>query len=331
MYFLSSEEEQFVRRGLRAELRRQPVAEELRGWTWPDPPLKPVYDEVLCDADVRGSVCPTSRDTFLRRTGQVQSPDECYLAPEHVVYQSVAYLHTEAKRLIFQHGASCVPWLERLGDERTSNFHEARYGINDAGMPAELRSLQAYEAHRIAERAATVLSQFRCIGSDALATLVLPVSVNVPLEGRCLGLEHGLRVPAVSLPEMLVFQLRLGRPGPSDRLANVAPALALEGRFEAPCDLGCIVYLEFEAGRPIIQRDIYLIGDELRQTFIEQRDDRMRVLAMESDPGIPPICPPACGYLALCHPGDNVAQIGSQGSIVANRRGPRRPPADQTA
>ena len=71
MYFASAEEQRWVQRGLLPEARRQPVAEELRGWSWHQPPLKPVYDRPLGVYEVAGKYCPTGRDLFLRRVQEV--------------------------------------------------------------------------------------------------------------------------------------------------------------------------------------------------------------------------------------------------------------------
>ncbi len=52
----------------------------------------------------------------------------------------------------------------------------------------------------------------------------------------------------------------------------------------------------------MIERDYHLIGDELRQMFVEERDEKLRLAAEELDPGLPAVCPRTCPYLATCHP-----------------------------
>lgn len=52
----------------------------------------------------------------------------------------------------------------------------------------------------------------------------------------------------------------------------------------------------------MIERDYHLIGDELRQRFVKERDEKMRLAAEELDPGLPAVCPRTCPYLATCHP-----------------------------
>ena len=116
MYFASVEEQRYVQRGLLPEARRQPVAEELRGWNWPQPPLKPIYAEPRGVYEIAGKYCPTGRDVFLRRVHGLQAPPNQGMREGRVLHQLVANLFVEAKRLIYLHGdgVSCVPHLERL-------------------------------------------------------------------------------------------------------------------------------------------------------------------------------------------------------------------------
>jgi len=41
MYYLSEDERKHLLKGLLPKTRRTEVAEELRGWSWPEPPLLP--------------------------------------------------------------------------------------------------------------------------------------------------------------------------------------------------------------------------------------------------------------------------------------------------
>jgi CRISPR-associated protein Csa1 len=80
--------------------------------------------------------------------------------------------------------------------------------------------------------------------------------------------------------------------------------VVLESLFEKPVDVGCVVYARFMNGRVVIERDFHLIGDELRQMFIEERDEKARLVAEELDPGLPAACPPTCPCLRTCHPSE---------------------------
>ncbi len=85
------------------------------------------------------------------------------------------------------------------------------------------------------------------------------------------------------------------------RLGTNGYALVLESLHEYPVNLGCIVYVEFQQGRLLIERDFHIIGDELRQQFIDDRDQRARLVEEEIDPGLPAECYQGCPFWRHCH------------------------------
>lgn len=305
MYFASAEEQRYVQRGLLPEARRQPVAEELRGWSWHQPPLKPIYARPLGVYEIAGKYCPTGRDVFLRRVHGLQARPNEGMREGRVLHQLVANLFVEAKRLIYLHGLACVPHLERLMEQPLPD-EAAAAPDEPEQLRTKLRAIRAFEARRIIERVEATLAVHPYAGPDALAVLALPVNVEVKLNGRCLGLGVQLAADAIAFPEMLVLDLKFGPREPFHRLTTTGYALALESLFETPVDIGCVVHARFVGGRVVVERDYHLIGDELRQMFLEERDEKMRLVAEEIDPGLPADCPRTCPYLRTCHPATEV-------------------------
>ena len=78
-----------------------------------------------------------------------------------------------------------------------------------------------------------------------------------------------------------------------------------------------MVHVRFVGGRVVVERDFHIIGDELRQMFIEERDEKMRVVAEEVDPGLPAACPSSCPHLATCHPAAGPAAVDGRTSHVS--------------
>ena len=75
----------------------------------------------------------------------------------------------------------------------------------------------------------------------------------------------------------------------------------LEALNEVPYDVGCLVNLEFSPnGSPLISRLFHLIDEPLRQEFIEERDEKMRIVAEQEDPGVAKKCPRDCPYADIC-------------------------------
>jgi len=325
VYFASSEEQRWVQRGLLPEARRQPVAEELRGWSWDRPPLKPIYERPLGVFEIAGKYCPTGRDVFLRRVESVQVPPNTGMREGRTLHQAVADVLTQAKRLVYAHGPASVPFLEALSVPPTIEQEGGAPPIVDPELlSTKARALRAFEARRIVERVEGVLARQPHAQSDALAALALPVSVEVKLDGRFLGLSEHLAADAITFPDLAVLDLKFGPKEPFHRLTTTGYALVLESLFERPVDIGCIVYARFMSGRVVVERDFYLIGDELRQMFVEEREEKARMVAEEIDPGMPAECPRTCPFLRTCHP-------PQQGRVEALRSSVSANPVERTA
>lgn len=312
MYFLSVDEQDYLVRGVRRDARRQPVADELRGWSWPEPPLKPIYEAPLGMHEVAGKYCPTGRDVYLRRVMGENGLPNSQMRAGRAFHGVVADVLTRAKRLVYQHGSACIPHVARLVD--TADSDEITALIVEPGFAGQVEVLRAYEVRRLVERLESVLASQPHVGADALTHLGIPVSVELKLDGRTLGLSQHLSVDAVNFSAGMVLDAKFGPREPFHRFTTTGYALALESRYDVPIDIGCVVYVMFVEGRIVIERDLHIIGDELRQVFLDEREEKMRMVSEEIDPGYPPECRRDCPYLGTCHP---VAQ--------PRRRAPNRP------
>lgn len=319
MYFMSADEQRWVQRGLLPEARRRPVAEELRGWSWHQPPLKPIYDRPLGVYEVAGKYCPTGRDVFLRRVQDVRTAPNTGMREGRLLHRVVAEVLTEAKRAIYIHGAASVPFLEQLvgppPPEQEGGFPPT---AESAILRAKARALRAFETRRVVERVEDVLARQPFVQPDALAALALPVQVEVKLDGRFFGLSEHLAADAIAVPALAVLDLKFGPKEAFHRLTTTGYALVLESLYKMPVDLGCVVYARFVDGRVVLERDFHLIGDELRQMFIEERDEKARLVAEELDPGLPETCPRTCPYLRVCHAAEPTPAGPIESPAVAN-------------
>lgn len=293
MFLLDEDEVRYVTRGLAPQARREGVAEELRGWRWNEAPLAPLYDAALTLDEVAGQICPTGRDVYLRHVLQVE-PSACAArSPEAVARETVTAVVVAAKQQIYEHGP-LAPQRIRLLPPRLPG------GATEPGTPLATLLWQ-FERQRIAARAEALLARQPGMSADALAAAALPFTAGRYLDGRYLGLATHIPVDAVGFPEPVVFSLRYGERQPWHRLAPAGHALLLEGLHEAPVNLAGVVYLDVADGQIRVERDLFLIDDELRQNFIDIRDERARLVEGEIDPGLPDECPDSCPVLAYCH------------------------------
>lgn len=307
MYFLNQDERRYLLKGLLARARTESVAEELRGWNWDRPPLEPAHDSVpLGVAEVASGYCPTARDLYLRRVLDVHGEPSAAMRSGQALHGVLAEVITRAKRLLYHHGAD--GWraaMEELAEAPP--------------MSLEARELWAFEARRIAARVEEVVSRHPHIQADALVALAIPVVVEQRLDGTPLGLSGSLTVDALMLGEPMVFDIKFGEPRDFHALSLAGYALVLEATYEYPVNLGCLVYATFRDGRWTVDRRFHLLGDSLRQWFVEERDEKQAMLFAETDPGLPEVCARDCPYLQHCQ--EQAAVVPRSASAARRRPG----------
>lgn len=68
MYFLSEIDHKKLINKILPHAREVGVSDELRGWSWHKPPMKPYYEEERVPMySICSKYCPTGRDVFLNR------------------------------------------------------------------------------------------------------------------------------------------------------------------------------------------------------------------------------------------------------------------------
>ncbi len=301
MYFLSEEERRYVLRKLLPEARREPVHDELRGWNWHQPPLAPIYEAPLGLWEIAGQYCQTGRDLFWRRVEGRRMPPNGAMVAGGVLHTVITGLILAAKRAIYAHGSDCVEPLASLAPPEIAEPNLTALP-QSAGqeVQAHAQVLAAFERRRIVGRVEDILARQPHIGPDALAAWALPVVVEQRLDGRFLGLSAHLSADAFAFGEPMIADLKFGPREAFHRLTTAGYALVLESLTEMPIDIGCVVYPTFDGQHLRLERDFHRIDDELRQWFVEARDERMRLVEEGIDPGRPAACAEDCPYAQLC-------------------------------
>lgn len=316
MYFLNDEERRLVLRRLVPEARRRGVAAELRGWNWDQPPLAPAYSSRLAMYEVAGGYCPTARDVYLRRVLMMKPAPTAAMMAGAVLHEVMARLVLAAKRAIYCQTQDVLAALEALAQPDLPALppglavQEREELVEQAGV------LWRFELNRVVARVEDALARQPYVGPDSLVALALPVTVEYKLNGAFLGLSPYLSTDAFVFYEPMVVDLKFGPRQQFDRLATAGYALVMESVHESPVDIGCVVYVRFKESalnrspecnegavkgqRVLIERDFHIIDDELRQWFIEARDEKARLVEEEIDPGLPAECYEQCQYLGVC-------------------------------
>ncbi len=308
MYFFTDEEKKHLYRGLLPKAREMGVADELRGWNWPFPPLAPIYDVLLAIYEVAGAYCPTGRDLYLRRVKGIKTRPNLAMQKGTVLHGALVHLIVAAKRIIYEEGVANYQKIVARLNELPPYPPEYWPGEVDTGEDPEnyarllrnVKVLTDFEKSRLIARTQEILVKQPYIGEDSLVSLAIPVVVEQKLDGSFLGLSPNLSTDAVTYPEPVIVDLKFGRPQPFHRLNTTGYALVMESLYEFPVNLGCLVYAEFKDDRLLVRKDLHIISDELRQRFCEIRDEKARLVAEEIDPGVPENCSTSCPYFPFC-------------------------------
>ncbi|HHY94904.1 MAG TPA: type I-A CRISPR-associated protein Cas4/Csa1 [Firmicutes bacterium] len=306
MYFLSDEERKRLLKGLIPKSRENEVNEDLRGWNWHHAPLEPLYDVKLALYEVGSKYCPTGRDLYLRRVQGVKPKPNKAMLLGSMFHETLVHIMVRAKRLIYEKGIAGYQEIVRaLRDPDVSALERHRSLFTEEEFQDALRRcliIWEFETSRIVARIQEYLAKQPYIGEDSLVSLAIPVVVEQKLDGSFLGLSSNLSADAFTFSEPMGLDLKFGERRPFHRLTTTGYALVMEALHEYPINVGCLIYAEFRDDRLTISKDFHLIDDEVRQWFIEERDEKMRMIAEEIDPGKAEDCYESCPYFPSCYP-----------------------------
>jgi CRISPR-associated protein Csa1 len=139
---------------------------------------------------------------------------------------------------------------------------------------------------------------------DIIAT-ALPFLIEHKLSGELLGLSGLLGVDCYDYLHGIVFDLKtvssLSKLDAWHKLYPTGYAIVLESVYEVPIDIGCIVFVSFKDEKLILKPELFLISDDLRSWWLEERDTKLELVAQRKDPGTPNNCYENCIYWDECH------------------------------
>ncbi|MCS7109125.1 MAG: type I-A CRISPR-associated protein Cas4/Csa1 [Sulfolobales archaeon] len=267
-------------------LRRfqEPVDEELRGWNWDKPPIRPRAYLGLSVIDA-APYCPTRRDVWLRKA--VKVPPELNeqlkvgLTIHEIIHATLKCLRKYV--LTTQH-----PWTtyEDVLEEvmKAVNIPE---GMNGWGT----QLIKYMIIQTLAE------ASWNVVGEGA--TPWLPWISEVRVDGSSLGLSKNLRIDALTGSNILV-DFKMGKPCENHKLMVTAYAMALEANLEVPIDYGIIIYVNGVNDSLNIKSEPIYVTSELRKDFIDSRDEVVDMLLSDREPPKAQACIPSCPYRNQC-------------------------------
>ncbi len=266
---------------------RDPVEEELRGWEWDRPPVRPRAYLGLGVSEVAYRYCSTLRNVWLRRNRRVQGSAKGPVllgALLHGVFHAAA---EDARRMLVL-GRSGWEAYEALASR-------ARRRVRGLGCREEW-CVRLYK-HLVLGWCAEASRAEALMGGGGVSWL--PWLTEYRVDGSVLGLSSQLRVDALGEAGVVV-ELKYGRPGDRHRVGLAGYALALEASLEAPVDYGLLIYVDrLMDPTPRIKLEPVYISGSLRREFLVARDEAIDVV-LGPEPPKPSSCPEHCPFREVC-------------------------------
>ena len=291
-------------------IRRTPfegVSEELRGWSYTEPPVAPTYSVKLGVSDIVPGYCETGRNIYIKYVLHAKQRPNSILERGYIVHSIHENAVASAKRII-------LTLTKISGDTFLENFRSELdyvknrilsrthvYSVEEASWLIE--ALWRKAGFIYSGEIEKALSRSRHLSRETLVSLVSPELAEFPVDGTLVGLTPTLRIDSL-LPTGLIVEIK-SRPFKEEYMLTLAGyALAFESQYETPVDFGVLLQVQIDERKRDIKfyKKIVPISDDLRSSFLERRDMLMASIAENRDPGMPEICNPACPYLHVCQP-----------------------------
>lgn len=312
VYYTVEEVNDWVRT---ANTRRVEVSEEMRGWRWYDYPLQPAYSQQLGVSDITSGFCDTQRYVYLKYVERIWQKDNEELQKGALLHEIHAKANEAAKRNILK-----THW--ETGTITPETFHQAylqdkqkiiqkakaKYRlIPQSQLETAINTLWSRAAYNYtaALTRATAISK-HLNTPDPLISLVAPITTEYPIDGTKLGLTQAIRADGY-IPPGIIIEIKTHPPLEANKYALAGYALAYESQHNTPINYGVFIHIEYNWQTAAITTHPKLtpITDELRQAFIEQRDQAQKIITEKIDPKLPPKCNTRCPYLTHCNPTTN--------------------------
>ncbi|MCS7120437.1 MAG: type I-A CRISPR-associated protein Cas4/Csa1 [Candidatus Bathyarchaeota archaeon] len=270
------------------------VNQELRGWSWFQPPLKPYHEGVrLPMYAVASKYCPIGRDVYLHNVEGVPPKPSINVALGkmfHGVVSDCLLSFLQQRRFSFEEWWRKIRWDEI--PEKPENVYEPSRIVWD------------FVSKLCEARIAEVSSRQPYASSYDVISSALPFLVEHKISGELLGLSGILSLDCYDYLHAIMFDLKVNdEPKDWHRLAPVGYSIVFESVYEVPVDICCIVYLNIRNGRISINKNLFFASEELRQWWIEERDKKLEIVAEGKDPGLPnrSQCREDCMYFEACY------------------------------
>lgn len=300
----------------RKQNERIGISEELRGWSWDQPPVEPPVRGVeLSVSDVASRYCRSMRDIYLRFVLGIKAKPTSRMVEGRVYHEVLRSVVEEMKKIAY--GCSLVEGYEVLAKIMESSEQKVSELIVKILNTENLRldddsyrkifdkglKLWRFLALKYAASIDHVRSRHDGSSIDSIISQAIPQVAEYKVDGTPLGLSKSLSVD-VFMPTYMVVDYKTGSRKNFHKLSTTGYALALEAELEVEVNAGATTYIWFNSKNlPRVRVEYHFIGDELRREFLETRDMLLEIIEHSRDPGLPSKCYSFCPYKSFCREG----------------------------
>ena len=278
------------------------VSEELRGWSWGEPPLLYASDFLFSASEIANGFCDSGRLIYLRHVVKERERPNWRLRRGSLVH----YVLSEASRIaksiilggVLDLEAFRYEFMER-GRRVLEACREQFKGLRGVDELFELLWVRAVDT--FSSELAKASSRSPYLSFDGLASMVVPFTCEFPVDGSLIGLSRTLRIDLMLYPNIIV-EVKTRSWHPDYELGLAAYALAFESQYEIPVNYGVVLLVRIDQSKRDLKvyERIVRITDGLRQAFIDRRDSYAKIIEDSLDPGKAKRCSPDCPYLHVC-------------------------------
>ncbi len=281
------------------------VSEEMRGWSWSEPPLLYPYDFLLSASDLGSGFCETGRYVYMKYVAREREVPGWRLRRGSLIHAVLSEVSRVAKSLILQGVLDVEDFRGRFVEAGECILGRFRSEFSDLRWVDELfRLLWMRAADAYSSGLARARARSPYMTADGLAFMTVPFITEFPVDGSLVGLSRTLRIDVLLHPN-IVAEVKTRGWHPDYELGVASYALAIESQYEVPVNYGIVLLVKVDAKSKDLKvyERVVRLSDRVRQRFIDVRDSYARIVEESMDPGRPRSCSPDCPFIKACREG----------------------------
>lgn len=289
------------------------VSEELRGWSWGEPPiLHPYHDVLLPISEVYSSVCRCGANVYAKYVLRRQPAPDPKALHGRLIHRLWSKFYSSLRGHILREAAGPQDlWLrllaERPGLSADWANEVSRFLATPVNSLPQLNDFDKYfEAIWVPMcfEACAELSRLLTMNPRAepetVVSWLAPVVTEFQVDGSLIGFSGICRIDAFT-PFGLIVEVKTSHPSEIHKAALAAYALSIESIYEVPVDVGLLMYVSILDESPVasVRQLLVPLDERLRITAIEERDRKTRIVAERTYPDLEG-CREDCVFRRIC-------------------------------